>query len=96
MSLLYYMLFMVFFSGLFVFCSFIDHLLLILLSLEFIMTSLFILLVLYLKLYNYEYFMFLVFLTFVVCEGAVGLSILVLLIRMHGSNSVKSLSVLMW
>nr|AXS65907.1 NADH dehydrogenase subunit 4L [Tenebrionoidea sp. 15 KM-2017] len=69
------------------------HLLLMLMSLEFIVLFLFALLFIYLSLLM-DYFFSMVFLTFTVCEGALGLSILVSLIRTHGNDYFKTLSIL--
>nr|AFI23444.1 NADH dehydrogenase subunit 4L [Ceratocombus japonicus] len=84
-----------FLSGFITFCLFFKHILLTLLSLEYLISVLFMLMILFLSLYNYEYYLVLIFMTFTVCEGAMGLSVLVLLIRMHGSDSVKTMSVMM-
>lgn len=62
------------------------HLLLILLRLEFIILRIFLTLFLYLNIFNFEYFFSIIFLTFSVCEGVIGLSILVSLIRTHGND----------
>nr|YP_010534164.1 NADH dehydrogenase subunit 4L [Endelus continentalis]UXX50480.1 NADH dehydrogenase subunit 4L [Endelus continentalis] len=70
------------------------HLLLMLLSLEFIILSLYFLMYLVLKVYSYEFFFSLIFITFTVCEGALGLSILVLMIRTHGNDYFTSFNVL--
>nr|QNH69912.1 NADH dehydrogenase subunit 4L [Osmylus atomatus] len=70
------------------------HLLSTLLSLEFIVLSLFYMLYMYLYIYNYEYFFSMVFLTFSVCEGALGLSILVSMIRTHGNDYFQSFNIL--
>nr|UJG45211.1 NADH dehydrogenase subunit 4L [Perlodes microcephalus] len=83
-----------FLSGTWVFTSKRKHLLLTLLSLEFIVLSLFLLLFMYLNLLNYELFFSMIFLTFSVCEGALGLSILVSMIRTHGNDYFQSFSVL--
>nr|YP_010713101.1 NADH dehydrogenase subunit 4L [Meromyza saltatrix]WDA93967.1 NADH dehydrogenase subunit 4L [Meromyza saltatrix] len=80
--------------GLFVFISSRKHLLSMLLSLEFIVLILFFLLFIYLNFMNYETFFSMMFLTFSVCEGALGLSILVSLIRTHGNDNFKSFSIL--
>nr|ALO77395.1 NADH deshydrogenase subunit 4L [Agrilus sp. AGR01] len=82
------------FLGFLVFCSNRKHLLLTLLSLEFIVLSLYFLISLALSFYGYEYFFLMVFLTFSVCEGALGLSILVSLIRSHGNDYFQSFNVL--
>lgn len=83
-----------FIVGLLVFVSNRKHLLSILLSLEYIVLVLFFLLIIYLNLINYEYFFSMIFLTFSVCEGALGLSILVSIIRTHGNDYFQSFNVL--
>nr|YP_008081549.1 NADH dehydrogenase subunit 4L [Ascalohybris subjacens]AGK07593.1 NADH dehydrogenase subunit 4L [Ascalohybris subjacens] len=70
------------------------HLLSMLLSLEFIVLSLFFMLIIYLMNYKFEYFFSMIFLTFSVCEGALGLSILVSMIRIHGNDYFQSLNIL--
>nr|AGO28111.1 NADH dehydrogenase subunit 4L [Ectrychotes andreae] len=89
-----YMLIMI--SGFLVFCSMRKHILLTLLSLEFIMLSLFLMLFIYLNFYLMSNYFILVYLTFVVCEGVMGLGILVSLIRSHGNDMIMSLSMLGW
>nr|YP_009539795.1 NADH dehydrogenase subunit 4L [Suhpalacsa longialata]AYP72733.1 NADH dehydrogenase subunit 4L [Suhpalacsa longialata]QNH82863.1 NADH dehydrogenase subunit 4L [Suhpalacsa sp. XXL-2020] len=70
------------------------HLLSMLLSLEFLVLSLFILLVVNLAYYEFELFFSMIFLTFSVCEGALGLSILVSMIRTHGNDYFQSFNIL--
>nr|YP_010414554.1 NADH dehydrogenase subunit 4L [Austrogymnocnemia maculata]URT60720.1 NADH dehydrogenase subunit 4L [Austrogymnocnemia maculata] len=70
------------------------HLLSMLLSLEFIVLSLFFLLIMSLMYFNFEFFFSMVFLTFSVCEGALGLSILVSMTRTHGNDYFQSLNIL--
>nr|YP_004564078.1 NADH dehydrogenase subunit 4L [Libelloides macaronius]CBW30528.1 NADH dehydrogenase subunit 4L [Libelloides macaronius] len=70
------------------------HLLSMLLSLEFLVLSLFFLLVIYLIYYKFEFFFSMIFLTFSVCEGALGLSILVSMIRTHGNDYFQSFNIL--
>nr|YP_009504367.1 NADH dehydrogenase subunit 4L [Graphomya rufitibia]AWX64114.1 NADH dehydrogenase subunit 4L [Graphomya rufitibia] len=70
------------------------HLLSMLLSLEYIVLSLFLLLFIYLNMLSYETFFGLMFLTFSVCEGALGLSILVSMIRTHGNDYFQSFNIL--
>nr|YP_009937381.1 NADH dehydrogenase subunit 4L [Trigonopterus jasminae]QNT26865.1 NADH dehydrogenase subunit 4L [Trigonopterus jasminae] len=79
-----------FFSGLFVYVCKYKHFLIMLLSLEFIVLSLYMILMLYFSLYLYEYFMGMVFLSMSVCEGVLGLSLLVSVIRSHGSDMILS------
>ena len=86
--------FFMFIGGLLVFRIKRKHLLLILLSLEFIVLSLYFLIFLYLSFLGNEYFFSMIFLTFRVCEGVLGLSILVSLIRTHGNDYFHSFNVL--
>nr|YP_010159302.1 NADH dehydrogenase subunit 4L [Perlesta teaysia]QRG31748.1 NADH dehydrogenase subunit 4L [Perlesta teaysia] len=93
---LFYLMFplFMFMCGGWVFSSKRKHLLLTLLSLEFMVLSLFMFLFFYLGMLGYELFFSMVFLTFSVCEGALGLSILVSMIRTHGNDFFQSYSVL--
>nr|QZZ23850.1 NADH dehydrogenase subunit 4L [Afronurus sp. 'furcata'] len=84
----------VMFCGVFVFISNRKHLLATLLSLEFIVLAIYSLLFLYLIGMGLEMYFTMVFLTFAVCEGALGLSILVSMIRTHGNDYFQSFSVL--
>nr|QXM16905.1 NADH dehydrogenase subunit 4L [Neoneuromus vanderweelei] len=81
-------------SGAWVFVSKRKHLLLMLLSLEFIVISLFMGLVIILKVYNFENFFSMFYLTFSVCEGALGLGILVSMIRTHGNDYFNSFNIM--
>nr|YP_009918076.1 NADH dehydrogenase subunit 4L [Serratella sp. Liaoning-2019]QLP88978.1 NADH dehydrogenase subunit 4L [Serratella sp. Liaoning-2019] len=81
-------------AGLYVFSSRRKHLLMTLLSLEFISLSLYFVLYIFLLTKSSELYFLMVFLTFVVCEGALGLSILVSLIRTHGNDYFQSFSIL--
>lgn len=83
-----------FLCGVMIFVFNCKHLLVILLSLEFIVLRLFIFIVIYLILYNYEIYFSILYLTFCVCEGALGLSILVSIIRTHGNDYFNSFNVL--
>nr|YP_973150.1 NADH dehydrogenase subunit 4L [Cydistomyia duplonotata]ABH03689.1 NADH dehydrogenase subunit 4L [Cydistomyia duplonotata] len=83
-----------FIMGVIVFVSNRKHLLSTLLSLEFMALSLFLLLFIYLNLYNFESFFSMMFLTFCVCEGALGLSVLVSMIRTHGNDYFQTFSIL--
>lgn len=83
-----------FIIGVIVFVSNRKHLLSTLLRLEFIVLRLFLLLFIYLNLYNFERFFRIVFLTFCVCEGALGLSVLVSIIRTHGNDYFQTFRIL--
>nr|YP_002456252.1 NADH dehydrogenase subunit 4L [Deracantha onos]ABV23673.1 NADH dehydrogenase subunit 4L [Deracantha onos] len=94
MGVNFIMLFLVIFMGLWVFCSNRKHLLSMLLSLEFIVLGLFSLLYVFLNFYEYELYFSMVFLTFSVCEGALGLAVLVSMIRTHGNDFFQTFSIL--
>lgn len=83
-----------FIIGVFTFVSNRKHLLSILLRLEYIVLRLFLLLFIYLNILNYENFFRMIFLTFSVCEGALGLSILVSIIRTHGNDYFQRFNIL--
>nr|AXZ71090.1 NADH dehydrogenase subunit 4L [Platypeza sp. XL-2018] len=83
-----------FLLGVITFVSNHKHLLSMLLSLEFIVLSLFLFLIVFLNYLNFESYFSMMFLTFSVCEGALGLSILVSMIRTHGNNYFQSFSIL--
>jgi NADH-ubiquinone oxidoreductase chain 4L len=85
---------LIYFVGLLVFCFKCKHLLLILLSLEFIVLSLYFGLYICLIFYGYEYYFSMIFLTIRVCEGALGLSILVSMIRSYGNDYFQSFRIL--
>nr|YP_009059113.1 NADH dehydrogenase subunit 4L [Filchnerella beicki]AGN71685.1 NADH dehydrogenase subunit 4L [Filchnerella beicki] len=80
----------IYFSGVYVFSSKRKHFLMVLLKLEKIGLSLFLLIIIYLKKFDYDYFFPVIFLVFSVCEGALGLSILVSMIRSHGNDFFNS------
>uniref|UniRef100_A0AAU7NID7 NADH-ubiquinone oxidoreductase chain 4L n=1 Tax=Salassa olivacea TaxID=3073723 RepID=A0AAU7NID7_9NEOP len=87
-------IFVMFIIGNLIFVSKNKHLLIVLLSLEFIVLSIFFLLLLFLSFIEYDLYMLMVFLVFSVCEGALGLSILVSMIRTHGNDYFQSFSLL--
>nr|YP_010947393.1 NADH dehydrogenase subunit 4L [Prismosticta regalis]WGO62417.1 NADH dehydrogenase subunit 4L [Prismosticta regalis] len=86
--------FIMFFLGNLIFVSKNKHLLIILLSLEFIVLSIFFFMLVFLSFYLYNMYMLMVFLVFSVCEGSLGLSILVSMIRTHGNDYFQSFSLL--
>lgn len=84
----------IFFIGNIIFVSKQKHLLIVLLSLEFIVLRIFFFLLIILNFYFYDAYMLIVFLVFSVCEGALGLSILVSIIRTHGNDYFQSFNLL--
>jgi len=89
-NLYYYYPVIIFVFGGIVFVSNRKHLLITLLSLEFIVLRLFLFVFIYLNINNMEIYFLIIFLVFRVCEGALGLSILVSIIRTHGNNYFQS------
>nr|UFR83016.1 NADH dehydrogenase subunit 4L [Xylotrupes socrates tonkinensis] len=90
---LFFSLFM-YFMGLMSFCMKRKHLLLMLLSLEFVMLSLYFNLYLYLMYFNYEFYFSMIFVSMSVCEGALGLAILVSMVRTHNNDYFQTFNVL--
>nr|YP_010620341.1 NADH dehydrogenase subunit 4L [Lethe distans]WAX37317.1 NADH dehydrogenase subunit 4L [Lethe distans] len=88
------MVFIMFLFGNMIFVSKHKHLLIVLLSLEFIVLSIFFSMMLYLSMLEFNMFMLMVFLVFSVCEGALGLSILVSMIRTHGNDYFQSFNLI--
>nr|AGZ13029.1 NADH dehydrogenase subunit 4L [Spodoptera litura]QTZ20312.1 NADH dehydrogenase subunit 4L [Spodoptera litura]UDP55397.1 NADH dehydrogenase subunit 4L [Spodoptera litura] len=85
---------LMFIMGNLIFVSKYKHLLIVLLSLEFIVLSIFFFLLTYLIFIEYDMYMLMLFLVFSVCEGALGLSILVSMIRTHGNDYFQSFNLL--
>nr|QKV48563.1 NADH dehydrogenase subunit 4L [Milionia basalis] len=91
---MYIIIIIMFIIGNLIFVSKYKHLLIILLSLEFMVLSVYFFFLNYLLMLNFEMYMLMVFLVFSVCEGALGLSILVSLIRTYGNDYFKSFNLL--
>nr|ARX95724.1 NADH dehydrogenase subunit 4L [Armigeres subalbatus] len=91
---LYYFMIIMFMFSCIVFIFSWKHLLCTLLSLEFMILMLFMLLFFFLNFMNYESYFSMFFMTFCVCEGVLGLSILVSMIRTHGNDYFQSFSIL--
>jgi NADH-ubiquinone oxidoreductase chain 4L len=84
----------IFFVGVFSFIYSYKHLLNVLLRLEFMVLRLFFILFYYLNLNSFELYFSMFFLRFSVCEGVLGLSILVSIIRSHGNDYFLNFSIL--
>lgn len=82
--------FMLVFSGLLALMSNRKHVLNMLLSLEFIILGLVWLMIMFLAIFN-NYYLLLYFFVFAVCEGALGLRLIVVLIRTYGSDLLLNL-----
>nr|QSF20086.1 NADH dehydrogenase subunit 4L [Xenapatidea procincta] len=88
------LMYMIFFLGFLSFCFKRVHLLMVLLSLEFLILIIYLSLIMCLSLLEKELFFSMMFLVFSVCEGVLGLSILIMIVRMHGNDYFKVLSIL--
>jgi NADH-ubiquinone oxidoreductase chain 4L len=86
LTILIIFFFLIFFLGVISFIFSYKHLLNMLLRLEFIVLCLFIFLFFYLNFLSFEQYFRMYFLVFSVCEGVLGLSILVSIIRSHGND----------
>lgn len=84
----------IFFIGNIIFVSKQKHLLIVLIRLEFIVLRIFFFLIIYLIIVDYNIYILIVFLVFTVCEGALGLSILVSIIRTHGNDYFQSFNLI--
>nr|AXS65316.1 NADH dehydrogenase subunit 4L [Bostrichoidea sp. 7 KM-2017] len=85
---------LIFFSGLVSFSLKRKYLLLMLLSLEFMILSLFFMFVIVLNFFDSEIYFSMIFVSMAVCEGSLGLAVLVSMVRTHGSDNFQSFSVL--
>nr|AEP27733.1 NADH dehydrogenase subunit 4L [Brachycerus muricatus] len=83
--------YMMFLSGMIVYIHKCNHLLIMLLSLEFISVSIYMILFKVMS-FSGNYYFSLVYLTMVVCESALGLSLLVSMIRTHGNDYILTFS----
>nr|AUQ23317.1 NADH dehydrogenase subunit 4L [Pachyrhinus yasumatsui] len=84
--------FIMYFSSILVFVLKRKHLLLMLLGLEMSVVSLYLGIFFILEKMDYEFFFSMIYLTMSVCEGALSLSLLVLMIRVHGNDLIFSFS----
>jgi NADH-ubiquinone oxidoreductase chain 4L len=86
--------FISYFCGILASSSSRKHLLITLLRLEFVVLVLYFSIYFYLCRFNYNLFFVVYFLGFSVCEGSLGLSVLVSMIRSHGNDYFQSYSIL--
>nr|QSF20060.1 NADH dehydrogenase subunit 4L [Moricella rufonota] len=86
--------FILYFIGLMSLCFNRFHLLMLLLSLEFIVLTIYMLMIFYLMFFEMEMYFSILFLSFSVCEGVLGLSILINMVRMNGNDYFQVLNFL--
>nr|UBQ33980.1 NADH dehydrogenase subunit 4L [Cysteochila lineata] len=83
-------------SGFVVVVSLRNHLLLTLIGIEFLMIIIFMMMYFNFITFGVELYFLMVFLVMLVCEGSLGLSMLISMIRSHGSDMVNSLYMVLW
>nr|ALO77524.1 NADH deshydrogenase subunit 4L [Scydmaeninae sp. 840139] len=87
-------LYFIYLIGILSFCLNRKHILLMLLSLEFIVLSLYLNMFIYISYFNFEFYFLMIYMVIMVCEGVLGLSLLVYMIRTHGNDFFQTLSIL--
>nr|YP_009520506.1 NADH dehydrogenase subunit 4L [Macrosteles quadrimaculatus]AWX90839.1 NADH dehydrogenase subunit 4L [Macrosteles quadrimaculatus] len=87
---MYYVFIYMYMTSLFSLLIIRSHIFLCLLSLEFIVVSLLLILLYYLIFYNYGVYLLIICMVFFVCEGVLGLSVLVSMIRCYGNDYISS------
>nr|YP_009501875.1 NADH dehydrogenase subunit 4L [Aacanthocnema dobsoni]AWU48803.1 NADH dehydrogenase subunit 4L [Aacanthocnema dobsoni] len=84
-----------FYLGMITFFSKKSHILMLLLVLEFLSLTLVLLIMNFLVLFMYDIVILIYFIIVLVCEAVMGLVLLTLIVRTHGSDYFKSSSMLM-
>nr|AWN56112.1 NADH dehydrogenase subunit 4L [Aphis fabae] len=87
------LLFMLFSGVLFYIFNF-NHLLMMLLGLEYLLLILSLLFLINLMMFIKQYILLLIFFIFCISESVLGLTILILMVRMYGNDYLKSLMIL--
>ncbi|YP_002323939.1 NADH dehydrogenase subunit 4L (mitochondrion) [Acyrthosiphon pisum] len=82
------------FSGVLFYIFNFNHLLMMLLGLEYLLLILSLLFLMNLMMFIKQYILLLVFFIFCISESVLGLTILILMVRMYGNDYMKSLMVL--
>nr|YP_009658973.1 NADH dehydrogenase subunit 4L [Altica fragariae]QCC71337.1 NADH dehydrogenase subunit 4L [Altica fragariae]QCC71350.1 NADH dehydrogenase subunit 4L [Altica fragariae]QCP68672.1 NADH dehydrogenase subunit 4L [Altica fragariae]QCP68711.1 NADH dehydrogenase subunit 4L [Altica fragariae] len=90
--MLMYFQIILFLTGIYMFVMNRKHLLLMLLSLEYLVVILFLNLFFYLSMLENDYFFSMIFLTMSVCESVLGLSVLIIMVRVHGNDYIMTFS----
>nr|YP_009946943.1 NADH dehydrogenase subunit 4L [Macrostemum floridum]QOH91261.1 NADH dehydrogenase subunit 4L [Macrostemum floridum] len=72
------------------------HLLNLLMIVEFMMMNILLLMVIFLMKMESEFYFFMLFMIMMVCEGVLGLVILILMVRSYGNDYFYSLNLMLW
>nr|UZH32930.1 NADH dehydrogenase subunit 4L [Aphis spiraecola] len=94
MNLFILVLFFMLFSGVLFYIFNFNHLLMMLLGLEYLLLILSLLFLINLMMFIKQYFLLLIFFIFCISESVLGLTILILMVRMYGNDYLKSLMIL--
>nr|YP_009332455.1 NADH dehydrogenase subunit 4L [Schlechtendalia chinensis]API68539.1 NADH dehydrogenase subunit 4L [Schlechtendalia chinensis] len=94
MSLFMLVLFFMMFSGILFYIFNFNHLLMMLLGLEYMLLILSLMFLLNFMIFIKQYILLLIFFIFCISESVLGLTVLILMVRMYGNDYLKSLMVL--
>nr|YP_010127205.1 NADH dehydrogenase subunit 4L [Brevicoryne brassicae]QPO84589.1 NADH dehydrogenase subunit 4L [Brevicoryne brassicae]UGY85918.1 NADH dehydrogenase subunit 4L [Brevicoryne brassicae] len=94
MNLFILVLIFMLFSGVLFYIFNFNHLLMMLLGLEYLLLILSLLFLLNLMMFIKQYLLLLIFFIFCISESVLGLTILILMVRMYGNDYLKSLMIL--
>nr|AGN73955.1 NADH dehydrogenase subunit 4L [Pterocomma pilosum]AGW80609.1 NADH dehydrogenase subunit 4L [Pterocomma pilosum] len=94
MNLFMLVLMFMLFSGVLFYIFNFNHLLMMLLGLEYLLLILSLLFLLNLMIFIKQYILLMVFFIFCISESVLGLTILILMVRMYGNDYLKSLMIL--
>nr|AKM70232.1 NADH dehydrogenase subunit 4L [Anoecia fulviabdominalis] len=89
------LMFMLFSGVLFYIFNF-NHLLMMLLGLEYLLLILSLLFLFNLMMFIKQYILLLLFFIFCISESVLGLTILIMMVRMYGNDYLKSMMILQW
>nr|WCB99525.1 NADH dehydrogenase subunit 4L [Meteorus sp. 1 XHS-2023a] len=92
----FYLSLIYFFSSCLMFSFFYKHILLTLISLEFMMLNITYNIYLSINNINMNIYFISIFLTIMICESVLGLSLLIYLVRNNGNDYFKSLNLMKW
>nr|AHA52580.1 NADH dehydrogenase subunit 4L [Triraphis sp. QL-2013] len=92
MNMNFYLNFLMFFSSCYMFSFFYKHILLNLINMEFMMINLMSMMYLIMNMMNMNIFFLSFFLAISICEGVLGLSIMVYMVRLTGNDYSKMLN----
>nr|AWN56208.1 NADH dehydrogenase subunit 4L [Dinocampus coccinellae] len=78
------------------FISFFNHIIYILITLEFLMINMIFLSYTIMKMMNLNIFFISILLTIMICESILGLTLLIYMVRIEGNDYIKNLNLMKW